>query len=45
MFKKIFSKIRRYFNPTFTEWLEDFDNGLKKELEKPEVIKQLNRMK
>jgi hypothetical protein len=31
MMKKIFHKIRRYFNPTFAEWLEDFDKDFSKE--------------
>lgn len=32
----IFYKIRRYFNPTFGEWLEDMKSGLNKEMQKPE---------
>ena len=40
----IFYKIRRYFNPTFAEWLEDMQKGLDKELQKPEVIEQLKKV-
>ena len=39
--QNIFKKIRRYFNPTFSEWLGDFNKGLNKELENPKVQQQL----
>jgi hypothetical protein len=31
------NRIRRYFFPTFQEWLGDFNKGLNKELENPKV--------
>ena len=37
----IFKRIKKFFNPTFAEWLEDFNIGLKKELENPKVVEQL----
>lgn len=30
---KFFHKIRRYFNPTFKEWLEDLENEYQKEMQ------------
>jgi len=41
---KILQKIRRYFNPTFAEWLGDFNKDLKKELNDPKVQAILNRI-
>ena len=34
---RIINKIRRYFNPTFSEWLEDMNKGLEKEMENPRM--------
>ena len=39
---RIINKIRRYFNPTFSEWLEDMQNGVEKEVQDPKLIKLLN---
>ncbi len=33
---RIFYKIRRYFNPTFSEWMEDMQKGFEKEMQKSE---------
>ncbi len=37
----MFKRIRRFINPTFSEWMEDFNKGLEREMGKPEVQKQI----
>ncbi len=41
----IFYKIKRYFNPTFGEWMEDMQKGFEKEMQKPEWKDKLNQVK
>ena len=41
---RILNRIRRYFNPTFAEWIEDFNRGLTKELENPQVQEKLRKI-
>lgn len=37
----LFIKMRRYFNPTFAEWLEDFNKDYYKEMNNPRVQEKL----
>lgn len=38
---KLLNKIRRFFNPTFSEWLEGFGRDYKKDLQEPGVMELL----
>jgi len=40
----LINKIRRYFNPTFEEWIEDFNRDLNKELSNPRVMEKIIAM-
>lgn len=37
----LFQKIKRYFNPTFAEWLGDYKRDFNKEMQDPKVAKLL----